>query len=229
MRTVSVRELKSNPSEALRDAREGPVLVLNRGLPEALVVSVMGERGSTRLQEDVSEAVGVILALAEGRGTRAVRAVDRATVRRAAEQPAPYASGTADLSLATLAATLQAIAGPRRIVRRREADATELETVVLVVDRELGRSDLGRIDAAAAAAGRRVIIQCEGDQNEYIAADDEVVFNREDIPVRSIDRMIAEGRARPALRQLPFPPPLAATPGISLVDDILRERAEDPR
>ena len=49
MRTVSVRELKSNPSAALRDARDGPVLVVNRGLPEALVVSVAGGQGSANL------------------------------------------------------------------------------------------------------------------------------------------------------------------------------------
>ena len=38
MKAVSVRELKSNPSAALRDARKQPVMVLNRQQPEALLV-----------------------------------------------------------------------------------------------------------------------------------------------------------------------------------------------
>jgi antitoxin (DNA-binding transcriptional repressor) of toxin-antitoxin stability system len=38
MKAVSVRQLKNNPSEALRDARKHPVLVMNRDRPEALLV-----------------------------------------------------------------------------------------------------------------------------------------------------------------------------------------------
>ena len=38
MKTVSVRQLKNNPSVALRQARERPVMVLNRHQPEALLV-----------------------------------------------------------------------------------------------------------------------------------------------------------------------------------------------
>ena len=38
MKAVSVRELKNNPSAALREARERPVMVLNRHRPEALLV-----------------------------------------------------------------------------------------------------------------------------------------------------------------------------------------------
>ena len=38
MKAVSVRQLKNNPSAALRDARERPVMVLNRHQPEALLV-----------------------------------------------------------------------------------------------------------------------------------------------------------------------------------------------
>ena len=40
MRHVTVRELKNNPSLALRAARVEPVLVLNRDAPEALIVSL---------------------------------------------------------------------------------------------------------------------------------------------------------------------------------------------
>ena len=37
MKAVSVRALKNNPSEALRAAREHPVVVLNRHRPEAIL------------------------------------------------------------------------------------------------------------------------------------------------------------------------------------------------
>ena len=50
MTAVSVRELKSNPSAALRDARRAPVVVLKRNHPEAVLVhlsddSLLGEPG----------------------------------------------------------------------------------------------------------------------------------------------------------------------------------------
>lgn len=38
MKAVSVRDLKSNPSAALREAREAPVLVMKRHRPEALLL-----------------------------------------------------------------------------------------------------------------------------------------------------------------------------------------------
>lgn len=38
MKSVNVRELKNNPSEALRLAREGMVVVLNRDTPEAVLM-----------------------------------------------------------------------------------------------------------------------------------------------------------------------------------------------
>ena len=38
MQAFSVRELKNNPSAALRAARERPVMVLSRNTPEALLV-----------------------------------------------------------------------------------------------------------------------------------------------------------------------------------------------
>jgi predicted HTH domain antitoxin len=37
MKTVNVRQLKNNPTQALRMAREAPVLVLNRDQPEAVL------------------------------------------------------------------------------------------------------------------------------------------------------------------------------------------------
>jgi len=38
MKSVNVRELKNNPSDALRQAREGVVVVMNRDKPDALLV-----------------------------------------------------------------------------------------------------------------------------------------------------------------------------------------------
>lgn len=43
MKAVSVRELKNNPSAALRQAREHPVMVLNRHRPEALLAHLDDE------------------------------------------------------------------------------------------------------------------------------------------------------------------------------------------
>ena len=118
MRTVTVRELKSNPSEALRDARDGPVLVLNRGLPEALIVTVAGEASRIGVADRVGEAVEILHGLADRGETRAVRAVDRAASaprgRGVSERHASYGGHSAH-ALATLTATLEAIASPRRI------------------------------------------------------------------------------------------------------------------
>jgi len=43
MKAVSVRELKNNPSAALREAREHPVMVLTRPRPEAPLVHLDDE------------------------------------------------------------------------------------------------------------------------------------------------------------------------------------------
>ena len=50
MKAVNVRQLKNNPSEALRMAREHPVVVMNRDHPEALLFhlddeGLLGEPG----------------------------------------------------------------------------------------------------------------------------------------------------------------------------------------
>ena len=68
MKAVSVRQLKSNPSAALRDVREQPVMVLNRHQPEALLVhlsddSLLAEPGvrlalAVALYKDESLSLG---------------------------------------------------------------------------------------------------------------------------------------------------------------------------
>ena len=50
MKSVNVRQLKNNPSEALRMARKAPVVVMNRDRPEALLFhlddeGLLGEPG----------------------------------------------------------------------------------------------------------------------------------------------------------------------------------------
>jgi len=56
MQAVSVSGLKNNPAEALRQARKGPVVVLNRDTPDALLIGL--EPGG------VLQAPGVRAALA---------------------------------------------------------------------------------------------------------------------------------------------------------------------
>ncbi len=69
MKAVSVRELKNNPSAALRAPRKGPVMVLKRHEPEAVLVhlsddSLLGEPGmrqaiATSLFRDGSLSLGL--------------------------------------------------------------------------------------------------------------------------------------------------------------------------
>ena len=69
MKAFSVRELKNNPSAALRSARENPVMVLNRHQPEALLIhlgnnSLLSESGmrqaiATSLFRDGSLSLGL--------------------------------------------------------------------------------------------------------------------------------------------------------------------------
>jgi predicted HTH domain antitoxin len=40
MHAVNVRELKSNPSEALREAKHGPVVVMNRDRIDAVLIGI---------------------------------------------------------------------------------------------------------------------------------------------------------------------------------------------
>lgn len=58
MKAVNVRELKNNPSESLRMAREGPVVVLNRDTPEGLLISL------SNVNPGAEEDVRVLLAIA---------------------------------------------------------------------------------------------------------------------------------------------------------------------
>ncbi len=75
MKAVNVRQLKNNPSEALRSARREPVVVVRRDRPEALLVhlddeALLSEPGvrralATALFRDRSLSLGQSARLAE--------------------------------------------------------------------------------------------------------------------------------------------------------------------
>lgn len=56
MRAVSIRELKNNPSAALREAREEMVVVMNRDKPQAVLVDLQ--------QLGIPDTAGLRMALA---------------------------------------------------------------------------------------------------------------------------------------------------------------------
>jgi prevent-host-death family protein len=227
MRTVTVRELKSNPSEALRDAREGPVLVLSRGLPEAVIVSVANDTAAADLAGRVGEAAEVVRGLRERRGARAVRAVDRAS-RLVAEGRASYGR-TDQVALANLAASVSAIVAPRRISLLPPAGEGPALRVVVDVEREPSRGETARITQMAASLGAEVRIRAGRPPGEPPEADEEIVFDRVDVPISILEQMIADGRAHPPTLSGPFPMPTTqAAPGRSASEEIIREREESP-
>lgn len=72
MKSVNVRELKNNPSEALRMARDDMVVVMNRDEPQALLVHLSDE--GLLAEDGVRAALAVSLygdgSLALGRAAR---------------------------------------------------------------------------------------------------------------------------------------------------------------
>jgi len=98
MKSVNVRELKNNPSEALRLAREGMVVVLNRDTPEAVLMhlgedELLGQPGvrvalATALFRDGNLPVGRAARLA-GQGTSEF-------IQHLSRQGIAIVSGTAD-------------------------------------------------------------------------------------------------------------------------------------
>ncbi len=73
MQSVNVRQLKNNPSEALRKARNGPVLVLKGDHPEALLLHLEAGRlpeGNGGLYVALAAALYKDGALSLGRAAR---------------------------------------------------------------------------------------------------------------------------------------------------------------
>jgi predicted HTH domain antitoxin len=72
MDCVNVRQLKNNPSEALRSATKGPVLVLKGDLPEAVILHL--NPGQTPAEADLRLALAAALfkagTLSMGRAAR---------------------------------------------------------------------------------------------------------------------------------------------------------------
>ena len=59
MKAVNVRELKNNPSAALRAARKHPIMVLNLHRPEALLVNL--ESDSLLAEPEIRQALAAAL------------------------------------------------------------------------------------------------------------------------------------------------------------------------
>ena len=98
MKAFSVRELKNNPSAALRQAREHPVLVLNRHRPEALLVhldddSLLAEPGIRRA---LATALYRDRGLSLGQAARFSRVSIAEFIRHVSQLGIPVVGGTSD-------------------------------------------------------------------------------------------------------------------------------------
>ena len=75
MKSVNVRQLKNNPSEALRSACEGPVLVMKGDRPDALILHLDPEE--LALDDEARHALALCLfkggGLSLGRAARVAR------------------------------------------------------------------------------------------------------------------------------------------------------------
>ena len=98
MKAVNVRELKNNPSESLRMAREGPVVVLNRDTPEGLLVSLNDV--SLGAVEDFRVLVAIALlrdrALPLARAARVAGISLENFMEQASREGVPVLAGTAE-------------------------------------------------------------------------------------------------------------------------------------
>ena len=97
MKTVSVRQLKNNPSAALREARERPVMVLNRHQPEALLVHL--DENSLLAEPGIRLALATALfreqSLSLGQAARYSGVVPAEFIRHVSRLGIPVVRGTA--------------------------------------------------------------------------------------------------------------------------------------
>lgn len=96
MKAVSIRELKNNPSAALREAREHPVMVLNRHRPEALLVhldddSLLAEPG---IRQALATALFRERSLSLGQAARFSRLPIGEFIRRVFQLGIPVVGGS---------------------------------------------------------------------------------------------------------------------------------------
>lgn len=114
MKSVNVRELKNNPSEALRQAREGLVVVMNRDKADALLVHLDDDKLldmpgvrlalATALFRDGNFPVGRAARLAELTTVDFIQHLSRSGIPIVGGQPETVAQDveTLDTWLATL-------------------------------------------------------------------------------------------------------------------------------
>ena len=97
MKTVNIRQLEHDPSAALREAREQPVLVLNRDRPEALLVHLGGN--SPLAAPGVRRALATALyrdgSLSLGQAARLSGIAIAGFIRHVSRLGAPVVRGTA--------------------------------------------------------------------------------------------------------------------------------------
>ena len=98
MKSVNVRELKNNPSEALRLAREGMVVVLNRDKPDAVLVHLDDEKllGMPGVRLALATALFRDGNLALGRAARLAGLMTSVFVQHLSRQGIPVVTGNAE-------------------------------------------------------------------------------------------------------------------------------------
>ncbi len=95
MHSVNIRQLKNNPSEALRNAADGPVLVMKGDLPQALLVRIdlEGMPDSQNLRLALAVSLFKDGALALGRAARVASTPISDFVRHLSRLGIPVAQG----------------------------------------------------------------------------------------------------------------------------------------
>jgi predicted HTH domain antitoxin len=98
VKSVNVRELKNNPSEALRLAREGVVVVLNRDKPDAVLVHLDDEKllGMPGVRLALATALFRDGNLALGRAARLAGLMTSVFVQHLSRQGIPVVTGSAE-------------------------------------------------------------------------------------------------------------------------------------
>ncbi len=98
MRCFNVRQLKNNPSEALRSAVDGPVLVLKGDLPEALLLHLQLQDSPDGADVKLALAVALFKAgsLSLGRAARVASVPVPQLIRHLSRLGLSIANGTAE-------------------------------------------------------------------------------------------------------------------------------------
>jgi predicted HTH domain antitoxin len=97
MKTVNVRQLKNNPSDALRMARKAPVVVMNRDKPEAVLFHLDDEGllGEPGVRLALSTALYRSDAVSLGRGAKIAGVALEEFMQHVSRQGIPVVKGDA--------------------------------------------------------------------------------------------------------------------------------------